>query len=152
MDAVNGIASVSQLVIYSHSAIKQLTKLYSATQGDAGFYQAQRCNLKFLLQTIQNICIHPSSGTERLLPLLVDTADLATSLIRLLKPQSFLARSLLWFVKSQEIESAFNTLNEKTRLLQLHISESTHTIVTHIQKDIKDMSEFQRMVRSNSKK
>ena len=149
MEVVSGIAGVSQLVTYSHSAIRQLTKLYDATKEDAGFYRVQRYNLTFLLQAIQHISLDHSRDTERLLPLLIEIADLTTSLIKLLKPQGSLARSLHWFVKSQEIESTFNTLNEKTRLLQLHLSERTYSIVAHIHRDIKDMGKTKQEVCPN---
>ena len=141
MDIVGGAASVTQLVNYSHGAIRQLVQLYKAAQEGSSFCRTQRFNIGFLLESIQRICTEEAPDTDSILPLLIATAGLATSLLILLKPKGTWRNSWHLIAKGHEIESAFSALNDKTRLLQLHITEKTYNIVTRVQKEIKHMNQ-----------
>ena len=141
MDVVSGAASVAQLVNYSHGAVRQLVHLYKAAQEGSSFCRTQRSNIGFLLESIQRICTEEAPDTDSILPLLIATAGLATSLLILLKPKGTWGSGWHWISKGHEIESAFSALNDKTRLLQLHITEKTYSVVARVQKDIKLMNQ-----------
>ena len=141
MEIVGGIASVTQLVAYSHGVAQRLKQLYKAAQEGPRFCRSQRCNIEFLLESIQRLCIAETPDTDCVFPLLIATAKLAISLLNLLEPRSTFYNRWLWVSKGQEIQSAFRALNDKTRLLQLHISERTYNILEHMQKDIQQMSQ-----------
>ena len=141
MEIVSGIASVAQLVAYSHVAAQRLVQLHKAAQNGPVFCRTQRSNIVFLLGSIQRICIDQAPNVEIILPLLIATANLATSLLNLLKPKGALYNHWLWVTKRQEIEDSFCALNDKTRLLQLHVTERVYSIVSHVHKDIKTMSQ-----------
>lgn len=140
MDILGGVASVAQLAAYSHVVAKRLMQLQKAAQDGPSFCRAQRFNIRFLLETIQRICADESPNTDSILPLLITTANLATLLLKLLKPKGTFYNYLLWASKGQEIENAFRALNDKTRLLQLHILERTYNLMRNVQRDIKTMN------------
>lgn len=121
--------------------VQRLVQLHKFAQEGSAFCRTQRSNIGFLLESIQRICTVEAPDTDSILPLLIATAGLATSLLILLKPKGSFYHRWLWISKGQEIESAFSALNDKTRLLQLHITEKTYSIVTHVQKDIKHMNQ-----------
>ena len=141
MDVVSGAASVAQLVNYSHGAVRQLVHLYKAAQEGSSFCRTQRSNIGFLLESIQRICTEETPDTDSILPLLIATAGLATSLLILLRPKGTWGSYWHWISRGHEIESAFSALNDKTRLLQLHITEKTYSVVSRVQKDIKHMNQ-----------
>lgn len=143
MEVVSGIASVAQLAAYSHVASQRLVQLYKAVQEGPELCRTQRFNISFLLDSIQRICICISKAPEIdiILPLLISTANLANTLLNLLQPQGALYNRWLWIVRGQEIENTFRALNDKARLLQLHITERTYNIVANVQKDIQTMSQ-----------
>ena len=141
MEIVGGIASVAQLLAYSRVAAQRLVQLYKATQNGPVFCRTQRSNIVFLLESIQRICIDEAPNADTVLPLLIATVDLATSLLNLLKPKGPLYNHWLWVTKGQEIEDSFCALNDKTRLLQLHVTERIYKIVSHVHQDIKNMSQ-----------
>ena len=141
MDIVSGAASVAQLVHYSHVVVQRLVQLYKAAQEGSSFCRTQRSNIGFLLESIQRVCTEEAPDTDSILPLLIATAGLATSLLILLKPKGTLYNYWHWISKGHEIESTFSALNDKTRLLQLHITEKTYSIVTRVQKDMAHMNQ-----------
>ena len=141
MDVVGGIASVAQLIAYSHVVAQRLVQLYKAAQEGPSCCRTQQSNIRFLLELIQRICTDEAPNTDAILPLLIATVNLANSLLRLLQPKGTLYNRWLWISKGQEIESKFCALNDKTRLLQLHITERTYSIVAHVQKDIRHMNQ-----------
>ena len=139
MNVLGGVASVTQLAAYSHVVARRLIQLHQAAQEGPSFCKAQRFNISFLLVSIQRIGVGENPNTDSLLPLLIATANLATSLLKLLVPKGTFYNDLLWTSKGQEIESAFRALNDKTRLLQLHISERTYNLIRAVQQDIETM-------------
>ena len=141
MDIVAGTASVTQLVAYSHVAVQRLVQLYKSAQEGSSFCRTQRSNIGFLLESIHRICTGETPNPDSILPLLITTAGLTTSLLILLKPKGTLYNRWLWITKGQEIESAFSALNDKTRLLQLHITERTYNLVADLQTHIKNMNQ-----------
>ena len=141
MELLGGIASVTQLAAYSHVVTKRLIQLHKAAQEGPSFCKAQRFNIGFLLESIQRICTADSPNTESVLPLLISTANCATLLLSLLRPKGTVYNYLLWASKGQEIEAAFRALNEKTRLLQIYISERTYSLIRDVQRDIEAMNQ-----------
>ena len=140
MNVVGEIASVSQLVAYSNVAIKKLVGLYQAVQESATFCRTQSSNIRFLLEIIQRISSIGTPDCMTVLPVLISTTDLATSLLNVLRSKNTLQRYWLWLVRGPEIESGFKALGDKTRLLQLHITERTYTCVTQVVDGIDLMS------------
>ena len=141
MNILGGVASVTQLAAYSHVVAKRLIQLHKAAQEGPSFCRAQRFNIGFLLESIQRISADESPNTDSILPLLIATANLATLLLKLLKPRGTFYNYLLWASKGQEIEHAFHALNDKTRLLQLHISERTYNIMTDVRREMETMNQ-----------
>ncbi|KAL8639833.1 MAG: hypothetical protein Q9228_003180 [Teloschistes exilis] len=141
MEVVGGIASVTQLVAYSYVVAQRLVQLHKAVQDGPQLYRARRSHITSLLDSIQRMCLGEAPDTDTILPLLISTADLAHSLLYLLQPKSVLYHLRLWGSRSDEIENNFRALEDKTRLLQLHITERTYNIVATVQKDIKIMSQ-----------
>ena len=140
MNVLGCIASVTQLAAYSRQAARRLEKLYKAAQDGPIFCREQRTNIRLLNDLIQLICKDEASNIDVILPLLIATASLANSLLNLLQSKGTFYNHWLWISKGQEIESGFGALNDKTRLLQLHVAERTCSIVTNVQKDIRDMN------------
>ncbi|KAI4193339.1 MAG: hypothetical protein LQ350_008366 [Teloschistes chrysophthalmus] len=149
MEVVGGIASATQLVAYTHVVARRLVQLYKAVQNGPQLYRIRRSHVLSLLDSVQRVCIGEAPDTDTILPLLISTTDLAHSLLYLLQPQSALCHLRLWSSKSDEIESTFQALNDKSRLLQLHITERTYNIVATVQKDIKTMNEDKRVKNAN---
>ncbi|KAL8825742.1 MAG: hypothetical protein Q9191_004230 [Dirinaria sp. TL-2023a] len=141
MDVVSGVASVSQLIAYGHVLVQRLVQLYKAAREGPSCCQTQRFNIRFLLELVQRICTDEAPNTEAILSLLIATVNLANSLLKLLQPKGTWYNYWLLVSKGQEIKSTFSALNDKTRLLQLHITERTYDIVTHVQNDIKQMNQ-----------
>lgn len=141
MEIVGGVASITQLTAYSHVVARRLLQLYNAVQEGPSFYHIQRSNIGFLLESIQRMCVAEAFDTDSILPLLIAAADLATSLLNLLQPAGALYKRWLWFSRSDEIENAFCALNDKTRLLQLHMTERTYSTVTHVLNRIEYMNQ-----------
>ena len=141
MDVIGGVASISQVIAYGHVVIHQLVQLYKAAQEGPHFCQVQHFNISVLLESVQRICTNETLNIDSILPLLIDTTELACSLLNWLKPKGTLYNKWLWISKSRDIESSFRALNDKTRLLQFHITERTYTIVSHVQKDIEHMNQ-----------
>ncbi|KAL8685679.1 MAG: hypothetical protein Q9218_007605 [Villophora microphyllina] len=136
MEVVGGVASLTQLVAYSHVVAKRLVQLHKVVQEGPQLYRTQRSHISFLLDSIQRICISEAPDTETILPLLISTAHLAHSLLNLLQQQGALYHLRLWASKGDEIETTFRALKDKACLLQLHITERTYNIVANVQKDI----------------
>ncbi|KAL8632278.1 hypothetical protein Q9189_001950 [Teloschistes chrysophthalmus] len=149
MEVVGGIASATQLVAYTHVVARRLVQLYKAVQNGPQLYRIRRSHVLSLLDSVQRVCIGEVPDTDTILPLLISTTELAHSLLHLLQPQSALCHLRLWSSKSDEIENTFQALNDKTRLLQLHITERTYDIVATVQKDIKTMNEDKCIKNSN---
>ena len=141
MDVISGIASATQLVNYGHAVARRLIQLHKAAMDGPSFCRTQRFNIKFLLQSVQRICIDEASNIDSLLPLLIATANVATLLLRLLQPTGTFYNHWLWISKGPAIESSFRALNDKTRLLQLYITERTYNVVQHVRNDIIHMSQ-----------
>ena len=141
MDVAAGVASVTQLVAYGHVVIRHLVQLYKAAQEGPSFCRVQHFNIGILLESVQRICTNETQNTDSILPLLIATTELACSLLNWLQPKGALHNRWLWISKAREIESLFCALNDKTRLLQFHITERTYNIVSHVQKDIKHMDQ-----------
>ncbi|KAL8778773.1 MAG: hypothetical protein Q9213_007253 [Squamulea squamosa] len=141
MEVISGAASVTQLAAYSHQVFQRLVQLRKAVQEGPDFCRTQRFNIGFLLESLRRISISQTSDAEIILPLLISTANIATSLLGLLEPRGSLCNHWLWVSKGQKIESAFRALNDKARLLQLHITERIYHAVTHVHKDIQTMSQ-----------
>lgn len=140
MEIVGGIASSTQLVAYGHVVAQRLVQLYKAVQDGPQLCRTQRSNISFLLDSIQRICISEQPDIDTILPHLICTANLANSLLNLLRPQGALYNRWLRISKGCEIENIFHALDDKARLLQLHITGRTYNIVANVQKDIKTMS------------
>lgn len=140
MEIVGGIASATQLVVYSQAVAQRLVQLYKAAQEGPVFCRTQRFNIRILLESIQRLCLQEAPDNDSILPLLIATENTATWLLNLLEPKGTFYNCWLWVSKGPEIESAFRALNDKTRLLQLHITERTYNIVAHVREDIKNMN------------
>lgn len=141
MEIVGGAASSLQLVAYGHVVTQRLVQLFKAVQEGPQVCRQQGSNIRFLLDLIRRICDSEAPDIDAILPLLISTANIANSLLNLLQPPSTLYSRWLWISKGGEIEDTFRALNDKTRLLQLHISERTYSIVTNVQRDIKTMNQ-----------
>ncbi|KAL8822318.1 MAG: hypothetical protein Q9191_006944 [Dirinaria sp. TL-2023a] len=138
MDVVSGIASVTQLAAYSQVVAQRLLKLHKAAQDGPSLYQTQRSNISCLLGIIRRIGTHEALNSDDIFPLLIATASDVNSLLNLLRPKDIWYDHWFWVVsKSNEIDSTFRALNDKTRLLQVHITERTYSLVTHVQEDTK---------------
>lgn len=149
MEVVGGIASAAQLVAYTHVVARRLIQLYKAVQNGPQLYRTRRSHVLSLLDSIQRVCIGEAPDTDTIIPLLISTTELAHSLLYLLQPSGALCHLRPWSSKSDEIENTFQALNDKTRLLQLHITKRTYNIVATMQKDIKTMNEAKRVKNSN---
>ncbi|KAL9582200.1 MAG: hypothetical protein Q9212_003435 [Teloschistes hypoglaucus] len=149
MEVVGGIASATQLVAYTHVVARRLVQLYKAVQNGPQLYRTRRSHVLCLLDSVQRVSIGEAPDPDTILPLLISTTELAHSLLYLLQPQGALCHLRPWSSKSDEIESTFQALNDKTRLLQLHITERTYNLVATVQKDIKTMNEDKPIKHSN---
>ena len=129
MDVIGCVASVSQLVSYSHSATQRLISLYQAVQGGPAFCRDQSQNIRYLLRTVKRICSIKAPDADALLPLCISIADRASTLLNLLGPTEALRSRWLWLAKSKDIEMLFRSLREKTNLLQLYLTEKTLDLV-----------------------
>ncbi|KAL8713843.1 MAG: hypothetical protein Q9225_006668 [Loekoesia sp. 1 TL-2023] len=121
---------------------QRLVQLYKAAREGPVFCRTQRFNIQILLESIQRLYLHEAPDNDSVLPLLIATTNTATWLLNLLEPRGSFYNRWLWVSKGPEIESAFRALNDKTRLLQLHITERTYNIVAHVRKDIKNMGPY----------
>ena len=140
MDIVGGAANVTQLVAYSGALVQRLVKLYKASSEAPSFCRNQRIMICFLLESVQRISLDDSLDIDIILPILVGITGLANSLLDLLEPKGIWYRHLHWISKGTDIDNGLRALNDKTHLLQLHMTERTHRVVARVHTDIERLS------------
>lgn len=143
MDAIGligGAAGVSQLVAYGHTATKYLIKLYKAVRDGPTAFQDQRYNISLLLKITEQICRRNSSQNESILSLFVRITDTVHSIVELLEQRGILGINWILVTNTETLAQAFESLNRKRDLLQLHLSQESHELLSRIQVDITSMS------------
>ena len=129
MDVIGCVASVSQLVCYSHSATQRLINLYQAVQGGPAFCRDESQNIRYLLRAVKRICSIKAPDLDALLPLCISIADRALTLLNLLGPTEALRSRWLWMAKSRDIQSLFRSLRDKANILHLYFTEKTFFLI-----------------------
>jgi hypothetical protein len=141
MDVVSGIASVSQVLAYSHSTTQVLIKLYKQVRGDPVILHEQQANVRILLSVVDSVRQRPAP--QHILQILVEVAQLAhdaLNLITQIQRRGFFG--LRWGVvhRSSDLSEAFAALKEKRDILHLAITVETHQDQEGANKDIRLMS------------
>jgi hypothetical protein len=137
---IGGVAGVSQLVAYGHTATKYLIKLYKAVRDGPTAFQDQRYNISLLLNITEQICRRNSSQNESILSLFVQITDTVHSIVKLLEQRGILGINWILVTNTETLAQAFESLNRKRDLLQLHLSQESHELLSRIQVDITSMS------------
>jgi hypothetical protein len=145
MDVIGGLASITQLVAYGHSVTKSLIQLYKAVQNGPTAFQDQKFNISLLLEIIGRICKRKSLQTESILLLFVQITDSAKSIENLLVQKATLGSNWISLIKSKTLAEAFESLNKKKEILQLHISDKNHELLSCIQSDMASMNHSSRL-------
>jgi hypothetical protein len=140
MDVIGGLASITQLIAYGHSVTKSLIQLYKAVQNGPTAFQDQKFNISLLLEIIESICKRKSLQTESILLLFVQITDSAKSIENLLVQKATLGNIWISLIKSKTLAEAFESLNKKKEILQLHISDKNHELLSCIQSDMASMN------------
>ncbi|KAE9363802.1 hypothetical protein N431DRAFT_564386 [Stipitochalara longipes BDJ] len=140
MDAVSGVASISQLFVYGHSVTKSLIRLYKAVQNGPAAFRDQKFNVSLLLEITKRVSQRTSSENETILLLFVQITESVHSIINLLEQRGILGINWVSFTKNEALTVAFESLGRKRDLLQLHISQEGLEILNRIQSDIASMS------------
>lgn len=128
MDALSGIASVSQLAVYTHSAWKAFTRLYVELKGGPRLWQEHLTNLNHMRRVIERISavsqekrLDAATQIAELLHELTDIADKALNIIEGTRKTVFGVR---WSAigATELLAGVFESLKAKREILQLVLS------------------------------
>ena len=132
MDLVSGAASVAQLSAYSGSAVQYLNRLYKATQDGPSSIQDHGRNVSALITILSRLWEHDSLDLDLLVPLLIEITVVARHLSSSLTHLGPLRLSWILLTKGREIDDAFRAIHDKSELIQIHLSERSHAVLTRI--------------------
>lgn len=135
MEALGLTASITQLAAYGHSAVQSLLRLYQAVRAGPAAYRDQQSNVSILFSIICRIYQRDLVGEESISPLLSDIAKLARKIQALLEQKGFLGLNWALIVRPESLSEAFVSLDEKRKLLHLHLSERNQDALSQIRTD-----------------
>lgn len=137
MEVVGAAASVSQLVVYIHSAATHLSHLYNISKSSPVLLRSRLEDLNILLKILDDIHRnHTPSDAEILIPILINMADTAQTLSRWFNQPGTFRKSLILFVRNADIEEAFRLLRQKCNLLIFYFSEQNNRVLNRLESSL----------------
>ncbi|KAF1962563.1 hypothetical protein CC80DRAFT_163128 [Byssothecium circinans] len=140
MDVVSGLASVSQLLAYSHSTFQILIKLFKLVKDGPAMLKQQQPSIRLLLTSIDSL--NKSPAPAHILTTLLELSNLATKAILLIdqsQEKGFLG--LRWAAVRNEtaLSQIFASLREYREILHLAISIDTRKTTERMSDQSKNM-------------
>lgn len=138
MDAVAGVASITQLAVYSQCAAKYLMQLYNTARNALSFVQGQQQEILVLLQVIHRLSSDSNSlDSDLLLPVLIRIIDIARTLGSWFDGSGVLGLKWTLVKRRSQIDDALKTLKEKSDILGLYLIERNHSILLRLESTLK---------------
>ncbi len=144
MDPVAGVASVTQLAVYSQYAAKYLIRLYSTAHDALSFVKCQQEDILILLQVIHRISENSSLDLDLILPVLISIVDIAQTLSNWFDDPGVLGIKWTLVKRHSQIEEALKTLKDKSNLLSFYLVERNQTTLLGIEMRLKDIMNSKR--------
>ncbi|KAJ4292704.1 hypothetical protein N0V90_009367 [Kalmusia sp. IMI 367209] len=130
MDVLSGIASVTQLAAYTHSAWKVFTRLYTELNGGPILWAEHKANIKHLLQVIERISVTtqqaPSDAAGQISILVRELAEIALKALNLVaraKTKGVLGVRWSAIGLTELLARTFESLKAKREILQLVLAQ-----------------------------
>ena len=137
MEAVSGIASLSQLAAYVNCTITRLNHLYRTISTATFLAKSQLEELHVLLKILERIQKHHSSSdTEFLVPVLISIANIVQTLENWLGPSSTIRLQWNLIAHKADIEEALRLLRQKCNLLAFYYSERNSSALDRIESSL----------------
>lgn len=125
MEIVSGIASISQIAVYSLSSVRYLQQLYIELKNSRAAYRNEEANVCLLLHVVKGLSDQGVADSDPILPVLLDICRLACEILHLLQPRRLLGINWTPLIRQDELKSSFEALGNNQKLLHLHVSGET---------------------------
>ena len=136
MELVGCAASVSQLVVYISSSAVSLQRLYVELRSGDSTYRSEANNINLLLNIFQRLAHRTIEDCNPVLPVLIAISEIACEVLCLLKPKRVFGFNWTPITAQDRINSAFESLDKKRRLLHLYISQAHHEALIDLREAI----------------
>ena len=134
MEAISGIASLSQLAAYVNCTVTRLKHLYRTISTATFLAKSQLEELHVLLKILERIGKHHSlSDTEFLVPVLISIANTVQTLENWFAPSSTIWLRWNLIAHKADIEEALRLLRQKYNLLAFYYSERNNSALNRIE-------------------
>lgn len=129
-------ASISQLGVYLATSAVILKKLYTELQNADSIYRNEASNIQLLLTIFQKLPEKKIEDHDPVLPVLIAISTLSTEVLGLLEPRRRFGINWAPIASRDKINSAFESLEKKRRLLHLYISQAHQTALIDLRHTI----------------
>lgn len=136
MEFVGCAASVSQLVVYISSSAASLQRLYVELRSGDSTYRSEANNIDLLLNIFQRLSRRTIEDCNPVLPILIAISGIACEVLCLLKPRRVFGINWTPITAQDRINSAFESLDKKRRILHLYISQAHHEALVDLREAI----------------
>ncbi|RAR02092.1 hypothetical protein DDE83_008698 [Stemphylium lycopersici] len=123
MDVVSGVASITQIIAYTHSTSKVLIQLYKLARGDPSIFQDHVFSVKVLLSIVESL--HQRVVPDHIIAVLVEIADLAQAAQNIIiqsQTRGFLGVRWTCLYRFSDLSMVFASLREKREILHLALT------------------------------
>jgi len=136
MEPIGCAASISQLAVYLLSTTVCLKKLYNALRSGDSIYRNEATNLELLLNILQRLRNQKIDNHDPVLPVLIAISGHASEALHLLQPRTRFGINWTPITCQDKTNLAFESIQRKTELLHLYISQSHHTALVDLRQTI----------------
>jgi hypothetical protein len=136
MEVIGGAASVSQLVVYISSSARTLHRLYTELRNGDSAYRNEETNIGLLLNILQRLERQDLEDHNPVLPVLIAISGLACQVLNLLQPRKVFGINWTPITAQDKLNSAFESLDKKRRLLHLYVSQTHHDALVDLRETI----------------
>jgi len=126
MEVIGCAASVSQLLVYVTASAFRLHRLCSVLRNGTSIYRDEETNVSLLLAILHRLPGQDKQAKDSIFPILLGITDVARQTLHLLQPKTICGINWTPLLSHGKIQLAFQSLEEKRRLLHLYISQAHH--------------------------
>ncbi|KAK7181827.1 hypothetical protein DPSP01_002417 [Paraphaeosphaeria sporulosa] len=129
MEVLGGIASVTQLAVYTHTAWRVFTRLYAELKGGPVAWQEQATNLEHLIQVTKRIsCLSEQTqlgASEQIAKLVHESLEIAEEALRTIARAKAKVLGVRWSAagKTELLSRTLKSLKAKRELLLFVLSQ-----------------------------
>lgn len=140
MEVIGCAASVSQLLVYVTASAFRLHRLCSELRHGNSIYRNEETNISLLLNILHRLPGQDKQADDSIFPILLDITDVARQTLLLLEPKTICGINWTPLLSHGKIQLAFQSLEEKRRLLHLYISQAHNDALINLRETIHQSS------------